>query len=206
MRSGYALKLTAVGLKVIAVDEGSPDAIEPGEAPQPQAKDGASPDEGGDPARLAAPRDGSKLALVIELLRRADGATIVDLTQATGWLPHTTRAALTGLRKRGYAVIRERIGAGDSAYRISGAPAHRGDSTVRQRDAMDCRGPRARRRKRRNRRDPQASHVRTGGEAAGKVSAGGFAAPRCFSALHRGGSRGSRSQWAAPSMARPLGR
>jgi hypothetical protein len=29
---------------------------------------------------VAAPRDGSKLALVIELLRRADGATIVDLT------------------------------------------------------------------------------------------------------------------------------
>ena len=73
-------KLAKLGLareieaKVIAVDEGSPDAIEPGEAPQPQAKNGASPDEG-HPARAAAPRDGSKLALVIDLLRRADGAT-----------------------------------------------------------------------------------------------------------------------------------
>jgi hypothetical protein len=138
---GYALKLTAAGLKAIAIDEGSPEAIEPGEAPQPQAKDGASPDEGGDPAWVAAPRAGSKLALVIELLRRADGATIVDLTQATGWLPHTMRAALTGLRKRGYAVIRERIGVGDSAYRISDVPAYRGDRTVLQRDAMDGRGP-----------------------------------------------------------------
>ena len=138
---GYALKLTAAGLKAIAVDEGSQDAIEPGEAPQPQAKNVASPDEGGHPARVAAPRDGSKLALVIEHLQRADGATIVDLTQATGWLPHTTRAALTGLRKRGYAVIRERIGAGDSVYRISDAPAYRGDRTVLQRDAMDGRGP-----------------------------------------------------------------
>jgi hypothetical protein len=137
---GYALKLTASGLKAIAVDEGSPEAIEPGEAPQPQAKNGASPDEGAHPARVT-PRDGSKLALVIELLRRADGATIADLTQATGWLPHTTRAALTGLRKRGYAVARERIGAGDSAYRISDAPAYREDRTVRQRDAMDGRGP-----------------------------------------------------------------
>ena len=35
---GYALKLTAAGLKAIAVDEGSQDAIEPSEAPQPQAK------------------------------------------------------------------------------------------------------------------------------------------------------------------------
>jgi hypothetical protein len=59
---------------------------------------------------------------LIDLLRRADGATIVDLTQATGWLAHTTRAAITGLRKRGYAVTRERSEAGESVYRISGAP------------------------------------------------------------------------------------
>ena len=139
---GYALKLTAAGLKAIAVEEEGPqEAIEPGDAPQPQAKNRAIPDEGGDPARAAAaPRDGSKLALVIELLERADGATIVDLTQATGWLPHTTRAALTGLRKRGYAVIRERIGAGDSVYRISDGPAQMGDRTVLPRDAMDGRG------------------------------------------------------------------
>ena len=124
-------------MKAIALGEGSPDAIEPGEAPQPQAKNGASPDQSGHPAWVAAPREGSKLARVIEHLRRADGATIVDLTQATGWLPHATRAALTGLRKRGYAVIRERIGAGDSVYRISDAPSHREDRTLRQRDATD---------------------------------------------------------------------
>jgi hypothetical protein len=137
---GYALKLTAAGLKATAVDEGSKNAIEPSEAPLSQAKEVAGPDEGGHPARVV-PRDGSKLALVIEHLKRADGATIVDLTQATGWLPHTTRAALTGLRQRGYAVIRERIGAGDSVYRISDAPSDSRDRTVRQRDAMDGRGP-----------------------------------------------------------------
>jgi hypothetical protein len=90
---GYALKLTAGGLKAVAVDEGSQDTGELSEAPQPQVKQVASPDEGGHPARVAAPRDGSKLALVIEQLQRADGATIVDLTQDTGWLPHTMRAA-----------------------------------------------------------------------------------------------------------------
>jgi Protein of unknown function (DUF3489) len=138
---GYALKLTAAGLKAIAVDGGSPDPIEPSESPQPQAKNGVSPDEGGHPARAAIPRDSSKLARVIDLLQRSDGATILNLTEATGWLPHTTRAALTGLRKRGYGVIRERIGAGDSVYRISDAPADRGDRTVRRREAMDGRGP-----------------------------------------------------------------
>jgi Protein of unknown function (DUF3489) len=125
-------------LKAIAVDEGSQDTIEPSEAPQPQAKNRASPDQESHPARA---RDGSKLALVIEHLQRADGATIIDLTEATGWLPHTTRAALTGLRKRGYAVIRERIGDGDSVYRISDASAYLGDRILRQRDAVDGRGP-----------------------------------------------------------------
>jgi hypothetical protein len=34
------------------------------------------------------------------LLQRSDGATVPNLTEATGWLPDTTWAALTGLRKR----------------------------------------------------------------------------------------------------------
>jgi Protein of unknown function (DUF3489) len=138
---GYALKLTAAGLKAIAVDEGSQNTIEPSEAPQPAARNVASPNEGDQPARVTVPRDGSKLALVIEHLQRDDGATIIDLTQATGRLPHTMRAALTGLRKRGYAVMCERIGAGGSVYRISDAPAYGGDHAVRQRDAIDSRGP-----------------------------------------------------------------
>jgi len=137
----FALKLTAAGLKAIAVDEGSQDAIEPGETSQPQllseAKNGISLDDVGRHPHASAPRDGSKLALVTDLLRRADGATIVDLTQATGWLAHTTRAAITGLRKRGYAVTRERIGAGESVYRISGAPADGGERAVVRSNAMD---------------------------------------------------------------------
>ena len=35
-------------------------------------------------------------------MQRKTGATLDDLVEATGWLPHTTRAALTGLRKKGY--------------------------------------------------------------------------------------------------------
>ena len=54
------------------------------------------------------PRGGSKLARVIGLLERDHGATIEELMAATGWLAHTTRAALTGLRKRGYAVAIDR--------------------------------------------------------------------------------------------------
>jgi DNA-binding MarR family transcriptional regulator len=56
----------------------------------------------------AAPRAGSKLAEVVGLLGREGGASIDELIAATDWLPHTTRAALTGLRKRGYAIERRR--------------------------------------------------------------------------------------------------
>src|SRR5271165_6842635 len=65
----------------------------------------------------SAPRSGSKLARVIELLQRDHGATIDELIDVTDWLAHTTRAALTGLRKRGYAVVIDRSERG-SFYRI----------------------------------------------------------------------------------------
>ncbi|AWN42746.1 DUF3489 domain-containing protein [Methylobacterium durans] len=69
--------------------------------------------------RIAEPRSGSKLALVLSLLRREQGATLQDLIGATGWLPHSTRAALTGLRKRGYGLTRTLDAEGESTYRIS---------------------------------------------------------------------------------------
>jgi hypothetical protein len=64
------------------------------------------------------PRHGSKLAEVMALLGRKQGVAIEELTLATGWLPHTARAALTGLRKRGYAIERSRSEQGGSVYRI----------------------------------------------------------------------------------------
>ncbi|AOL22587.1 Protein of unknown function (DUF3489) [Erythrobacter litoralis] len=40
----------------------------------------------------------TKTEKVVELLKRSKGASLEELTKATGWLPHTTRAAMTGLR------------------------------------------------------------------------------------------------------------
>lgn len=48
----------------------------------------------------------TKADTVLAFLRRAEGATLSDLTAATGWLPHTTRAALTGLRKKGHVLVK----------------------------------------------------------------------------------------------------
>lgn len=60
--------------------------------------------------RASSPATGSKTAAVIALLQREGGATLAELVAATDWLPHTTRAALTGLRKKGHAIARSKRG------------------------------------------------------------------------------------------------
>ena len=60
----------------------------------------------------------SKIGMVADLLRRKGGATLAELIAATGWLPHTTRAALTGLRKKGHGIERSSRG-GVTSYSIS---------------------------------------------------------------------------------------
>jgi len=65
-----------------------------------------------------APRPGSKQALLVAMLSKPKGATLGQLVEATGWLPHTTRAALTGLRKRGFAIERAADDKLGSVYRI----------------------------------------------------------------------------------------
>ena len=49
-----------------------------------------------------AKRGETKQGRVITLLGRDTGASLSELIAATGWLPHTTRAALTGLRHKGF--------------------------------------------------------------------------------------------------------
>jgi predicted transcriptional regulator len=66
---------------------------------------------------IAAVKRRTKSDIVIDLLSRADGASIEEIVDATGWQSHTTRAVLTGLRKKGHAVVKsgER---GATRYRI----------------------------------------------------------------------------------------
>jgi hypothetical protein len=80
----------------------------------------SSQDDAG--ARAAAPRAGTKRALLIEMLSRAEGAAIGEMVETMGWLPHTIRAALTGLRHRGFGIERCRT-AGKTSYRIVEAEA-----------------------------------------------------------------------------------
>lgn len=69
------------------------------------------------PPEEAAAKVQSKIGRVVALLERAEGATLEEMVAATGWLPHTTRAALTGLKKKGHTIIRDKRG-DMSCYRI----------------------------------------------------------------------------------------
>ena len=68
---------------------------------------------------VSAPKP-NKTAAIVGLLQRADGASVSELIAATGWLPHTTRAALTGLRKKGHIIERSKRN-DETCYRIAAA-------------------------------------------------------------------------------------
>jgi hypothetical protein len=87
----FALVINDAGRTAIGVsDTGEESATPPIEAVEPPSTE--------------TPRAGSKSAAVIALLQREQGATLPEMVETTGWLPHTTRAALTGLRKKGHAI------------------------------------------------------------------------------------------------------
>ena len=113
----YSLKLTDAGLKAIAADERGSQSIPSTAVPQNPNEDSSNAKTAANMAAArsataaptaTAPRQGTKIARVIELLQREQGARLEELIAATGWLPHTARAALTGLRHRGYDVRLER--------------------------------------------------------------------------------------------------
>ena len=66
----------------------------------------------------------TKKALLIQMLTRKAGADVATISEKLGWLPHTTRAALTGLRKAGFEISAEKTGQGKPfSYRITAQPA-----------------------------------------------------------------------------------
>lgn len=104
----YGVFFTPAGAAAIGVELEQSDAVLP------------DADAETAPAIIPKTRPHSKTATVIALLGRDTGATTAELIEATGWLPHTMRASLTGLRRKGHDVSRgKRDGA--TCYRIVGA-------------------------------------------------------------------------------------
>lgn len=105
--------LAAIGVEVPQAAAGlAEDAQTPGtqppeaQTPGPQTVAAALPE-----------RPGGKLGLLLDAVARRKGATLDELTTASGCLPHTTRAALTRLRQRGFDV-RLATTSGRKAYHL----------------------------------------------------------------------------------------
>lgn len=62
----------------------------------------------------------SKQDRLIGLLRRPQGATIDELSKATGWRPHSVRGAISGVLKKrlGLAVATEKVEKRGRIYRL----------------------------------------------------------------------------------------
>jgi hypothetical protein len=61
----------------------------------------------------------TKADTILGLLQRLTGASSSELTKATGWQPHSVRAALTGLRKKGLEIVRTKDDQGVTRYCIA---------------------------------------------------------------------------------------
>lgn len=65
-------------------------------------------------------RGGTKQAILIELLKRPEGATLPQMTEATGWQVHTVRGAMAGALKKklGLEITSDKQPGSDRIYRI----------------------------------------------------------------------------------------
>jgi hypothetical protein len=132
---GTTLVITEAGLAAIG--------IEPEELPDPDAPrsatagdtgasiDGADHDTtaadnaptAATDAKVRTPREGTKQATLITMLRAPAGATIAEIVTVTGWQPHTVRGAMAGALKKklGLEVTSEKVEGRGRVYRLPAA-------------------------------------------------------------------------------------
>jgi hypothetical protein len=109
---GTTLVATDAGLAAIGVEPedantapvGATDVPNEGPAPETPSEPDAAP-------KARTPREGTKQATLIAMLRAPDGATIEEIMAATDWQSHTVRGAMAGALKKklGLEVTSEKV-------------------------------------------------------------------------------------------------
>lgn len=104
---GVTLAATDAGLAAIGIETGSAEA-KPTEDAAPKTR---------------TPREGTKQATLIAMLRAPDGATIAEIMAATGWQSHTVRGAMSGALKKklGLEVTSEKVEDRGRVYKLPAA-------------------------------------------------------------------------------------
>ncbi len=109
-----ALIITDTGLDALGIDINGSGSKTNSDGKRTRSRKQRSSSKG--KKELSAPRADSKLDRLLGLLSAKDGTTMLQMIAATGWQSHTVRAAMTGLRKRGYAIERHKSGEGETVY------------------------------------------------------------------------------------------
>jgi hypothetical protein len=134
----FMLVITPAGLDAIGVES---------DGKQAQSSDGAERRPKGSTKRPGrktdgrkqpgpgAVRPGTKLSLLVDMLRRNRGATIDEIVGATGWQKHSVRGAISGTvkKKLGLTVVSETDNKRGRVYRVPTAGASKGSSRPRAR-------------------------------------------------------------------------
>ncbi|GGE39280.1 hypothetical protein GCM10011360_28730 [Primorskyibacter flagellatus] len=105
---GVTLVATDAGLAAIGIE---PEDAKP--APDTPTEPKAAP-------KTRTPREGTKQATLIAMLRAPDGATIEEIVAALDWRPHTVRGALAGALKKklGLTITSEKVDGRGHVYAI----------------------------------------------------------------------------------------
>ncbi|CAM3048547.1 Protein of unknown function [Paracoccus aminovorans] len=121
---GTTLVATDAGLAAIGIEPedantapaGATDA--PSEEPSPN-----TPTEPEAAPKARTPREGTKQATLIAMLRAPKGATIEEIMAATSWQSHTVRGAMAGALKKklGLEVTSEKVEGRGRVYRLPAA-------------------------------------------------------------------------------------
>ena len=118
---GVTLVATDAGLAAIGIEQEDANTTPAGAPSAPTEETTPDTSTEIDPAPKArTPREGTKQAALIAMLRAPGGATIAEIVAATGWQPHTVRGAMAGALKKklGLEVTSEKIESRGRVYRI----------------------------------------------------------------------------------------
>ena len=118
---GVTLVATDAGLAAIGIEPEDADTAPVGALGAPTEElTPATPSEPESAPKARTPREGTKQAALIAMLRAPDGATIEEIATALQWRPHTARGALAGALKKklGLTITSEKVADRGRIYRI----------------------------------------------------------------------------------------
>jgi ribosomal protein S25 len=115
------LRATAAADAALGIDDGADAAEAANPAPAKGKKKGGAAKKREKSKTPRAPRSDTKQARLIEMLKRAKGATIDEIVKEMDWQPHPVRGAIAGALKKklGLEVTSEKVEGRGRVYRIA---------------------------------------------------------------------------------------